>query len=115
MNISTSRILFTIILTVTVSIMSQAQINRILDNIKLKKAPDTRTAVWEITAEKENDIYNLNGKLDNESTKKEILDSLDSNGIKYNDKIVVLPNTNQKWGLIMLSVASLRTDGKHAA
>lgn len=115
MNISIRRLLFTLTLTVTVSIMAHAQITQILDSIKLKTAPDTRTAVWEISTEKENNIYTLTGKVDNEQTKKEILGTLEKKGIKYNDKIIVLPNTDKQWGLIMLSVASLRTDGRHAA
>lgn len=115
MNISAKRLMFILILTATFSSMAQAQIMQILDSIKHKVAPDTRTAIWEINTKKENDIYILTGKLDNEQAKKEILDSLNKNGIKYKDKIIVLPNTDKQWGLIMISVASLRTDGKHAA
>lgn len=115
MKISVKRILLTLTLTVTVSIMAPAQITRILDNIKLKMAPDTRTAVWEISSEKENNAYVLNGKVDNPLAKREIQDALTAAGIKYKDNIVVLPNTDKQWGLIMLSVASLRIDGKHAA
>lgn len=115
MKSSLKRILFTLTIAATVSIMAHAQINQILDSIKLKMAPDTRTAIWEISTEKENNMYIFNGKVDNPLVKKEIQNAMAKKGIKYKDNIVVLPNTDKQWGLIMLSVASLRTAGKHAA
>ena len=75
--------------------MAHAQINQILDSIKLKMAPDTRTAVWEISTEKENNMYIFNGKVDNPLVKKEIQNAMAEKGIKYKDNIVVLPNTDK--------------------
>lgn len=99
------------------SFNSQAQdVSAILKNLKATYAPDSRTAIWDLTAKQEGNAYVIIGKLDNNITKHQVLAELDANHISYIDSINVLEYSYSKpWGLVMLSVASLRTDGRHAA
>lgn len=93
------------------SAMSQ-NVNEMIDELKSEYAPDKRTAVWDVQAEEHYEAWLLKGEVDKPEYKQIILDRLDSEKLKYVDSIKVL---GCGWGMVKLSVASLRAEGRHAA
>ena len=88
----------------------------VADSLRKQYAPDSRTAVWNITCTEKYHTWILKGEVDNGANKAVILNEAKRLGIEVTDSITVLENSLDKpWGLVMLSIASLRTDGRHAA
>lgn len=105
--------LASIAIAILLPMLCQAQgIDEITNNLKKTLAPDSRTAVWEVKATNNNGTWTLNGKMDNASNKRQLLNELDKHGIRYKDNIKLL---YEGWAMVKLSVASLRTGGKHPA
>lgn len=101
---------------VSFSTIAQANINDILKEIKKEFAPDSRTAIFDIKAKECGNKWILNGKVDNNILKHNILEGLNAANVNYIDSISVLEYTQEKpWAIVKLSIASLRTGGKHAA
>lgn len=91
-------------------------VSELLKALKKEIAPDSRTAIWDITAESQNDQWLLKGKVDNQSQKDAIIQLMNDKHIRFTDSIQVLEFTQKKpWGIVKLSIASLRTAGKHPA
>ncbi|MEG1539240.1 MAG: C40 family peptidase [Muribaculaceae bacterium] len=104
------------IMLFAIAITANAQVEELLSNIKKEKAPDSRTAIWEIKSELKGDVYNINGKVDNANTKDAIIETLKKNNIKFADNITVLPvNMDKTWALVSLPIAHLRTNPDHSA
>lgn len=91
----------------------QAQnVGEIVSELKKTCAPDGRTAIWEVKVTKSGQMWSLDGKVDNAANKQLLLDELDKRGVRYKDNIKLL---DEGWAMVKLSVASLRTGGKHPA
>ena len=91
----------------------QAQnVGEIVSELKKTCAPDGRTAIWEVKVTKSGQMWSLDGKIDNAANKQLLLDELDKRGVRYKDNIKLL---DEGWAMVKLSVASLRTGGKHPA
>lgn len=103
------------ILFVFISIMINAQVTQLLNDVKKEKAPDTRVSIWDISSELENGIYNISGKVDNPDAKKAIDEALTAKGIKFINNVVVLPDADidKTWALTTLPIAHLRTKPGH--
>ncbi|AVR44815.1 glycoside hydrolase [Christiangramia fulva] len=81
-------------------------------------APDKRVALFEITSEESDATEVLKGETNLPRAKKALLAKLDSAGVKYIDSIQVLPAKDlqgKEFGVIDVSVANLRGEGKHSA
>lgn len=95
---------------------AQENVNELLGSIKKQLAPDSRIAIFDVTAEENDGSWVLKGKVDNNILKHNILQNLAANNVKYVDSISVLEYTQEKpWAVVKLAIASLRTAGKHAA
>ena len=91
---------------------------QLINEMKAKYAPDTRVAVWKVEAKNQNGLVELVGETDNAGAKKELLKEFKKAGIKYDDKIAVLPSEKigeDKWAVVTISVACLRYDPRNAA
>lgn len=89
---------------------------QVVDSLKKEYAPDGRTAVWQIDCEEHYQAWTLKGVVDNAKNKAVILDEAKRLGINVVDSIAVLENSLEKpWAIVKLAIASLRTDGRHAA
>ena len=90
-----------------------------LNDLKQRIAHDKRTAVWDVTASKQNGRWVLSGTVGTQVQKKAIQAAMIKNGYSgYTDKITVLEDgipAARKWALIKLSIATLRTEPKHSA
>ncbi len=96
--------------------VAQKNVTELISGIQKELAPDKRTAIFEIEAQLVGDKWLLKGKVDNNMLKQYALQQIESNKISFIDSIQVLEYTQEKpWALVKLSVASLRTAGKHAA
>ena len=91
-------------------------LKQVVDSLKKEYAPDVRTAVWQIDCEEHYKAWTLKGVVDNAKNKAVILDEAKRLGINVVDSIAVLENSLEKpWAIVKLAIASLRTDGRHAA
>ncbi|MCM4154976.1 C40 family peptidase [Gramella sp. AN32] len=89
-----------------------------ITEVKTEYAPDKRVALFDITSEKKGDTYILKGETNKPEAKKSFLSKLDADGIQYQDSIEVLPAKDlegKEFGVIDISVANLRGEGKHSA
>ncbi len=95
---------------------AQENVTKILSSIKKTYAPDSRTAICELTADETNGKLIIKGKIDNNILKQNVLHALKKQNVDFVDSIKVLEYTQDKpWAIVKLSIASLRTAGKHAA
>lgn len=89
----------------------------LLDMLKSRHAPDKRTAIWEVKATTaKNGVTTLVGKVGTQSMKDAVDDAF--KGHKVNNKLTVVENSlpeGKRWALVKLSIATLRTEGKHSA
>lgn len=95
---------------------AQTDVKDLLGAIKKDLAPDSRTAIFELDAQEQGGKWIIKGKVDNNILKHDVLSGLSAAQVDYIDSISVLEYTHeQPWALVKLSIASLRTAGKHAA
>ena len=108
-----------IIMLIAIACIMPAQarcLKQVVDSLKKEYAPDGRTAVWQIDCEEHYQAWTLKGVVDNAKNKAVILDEAKRLGINVVDSIAVLENSLEKpWAIVKLAIASLRTDGRHAA
>lgn len=108
-----------IFLLIAIACIMPAQarcLKQVVDSLKKEYAPDGRTAVWQIDCEEHYQAWTLKGVVDNAKNKAAILDEAKRLGINVVDSIAVLENSLEKpWAIVKLAIASLRTDGRHAA
>lgn len=108
-----------IFLLIAIACIMPAQarcLKQVVDSLKKEYAPDGRTAVWQIDCEEHYQAWTLKGVVDNAKNKAAILDVAKRLGINVVDSIAVLENSLEKpWAIVKLAIASLRTDGRHAA
>lgn len=98
------------------STMQAQDMGTVLETLKKEYAPDGRTAVWNVSAIEKYQAWILKGKVDNAKFKEIILNEAKRQGVNVVDSIEVLENSCDKpWAIVKLSIASLRTSGKHAA
>ena len=92
------------------------EMKALLASIKKTYAPDSRVAIYELEAKKADQQWIIKGKVDKAELKANVLQELKKAGVACVDSIAVLEFTKEKpWGLVKLSIASLRTAGKHPA
>lgn len=117
MKVTIKFILLTIVIALGVNVTkANESTNKLLTTIKKTFAPDSRTAICELSAIETNSKLVIKGKVDNNLLKQNVLYSLKKNNIEFIDSINVLEYTQSKpWAIVKLSIASLRTSGKHAA
>jgi hypothetical protein len=101
---------------VAASAMSAQNVDELLTNLKSEIAPDGRTAIWDVKTTLQNGVVTLFGKVDSNSANEAIEKTLKANNVTFKNNLIVLENSQEKpWALVKLSVASLRTGGRHAA
>ena len=100
-------------------IMNTTGIQKIISNIEHTYAPDNRTVLFNISYKQTfGTKVSLSGETSSEIAKTELLNDLQKNQYKYIDSIVVLPEKklgDKIYGIIDVSVASLRTKPEQAA
>ena len=108
-----------IIMLIAIACIMPAQarcMKHVVDSLKKEYAPDGRTTVWQIDCVEHYQAWTLKGVVDNAKNKAVILDEAKRLGINVVDSIAVLENSLEKpWAIVKLAIASLRTDGRHAA
>ena len=117
MKMETMKKLIFLLIAISCIMPAQARcLKQVVDRLKKEYAPDGRTAVWQIDCEEHYQAWTLKGVVDNAKNKAVILDEAKRLGINVVDSIAVLENSLEKpWAIVKLAIASLRTDGRHAA
>lgn len=99
-------------------VRESAEPNKLIDQTRQEFAPDKRIALFDITSEEQDGTSVLKGETNIPEAKTQLLARLDSAGVKYTDSIDLLPAKNlegKEYGVIDVSVANLRGDGRHSA
>jgi len=106
-------------LLLTGAMTAQVKMNNVLDQMKKELAPDSRTAIWDVRMVGQGGTSVLVGTVGTLQQSAAIEAGLRSRGIKdFKNHLVVLENSvpaSKHWALVKLSVATLRTQGKHSA
>lgn len=93
-------------------------IHRIIESVRMKYAPDQRTALFNLIISDKDGQLSLSGETNLPEAKKAVLDSLTGINLQAIDSVAVLPDQSvgeRKWGIVTLSVANIRTSPDHAA
>ncbi|NOX66615.1 MAG: SH3 domain-containing protein [Chlorobi bacterium] len=93
-------------------------INTIIKSVKVKYAPDKRVALFNVEVKKEKKNLILSGETNIPEAKAELMDKINSKKIKVKDEIALLPDEklgDKVYGIVNLSVASIRSQPKHPA
>lgn len=96
--------------------MNSEDIQKIIDEIKLKYAPDKRTAVYDVKYSVDNEQITLVGETSIPEAKKELLGSFMNQNVI--DKIELLPSkelSDRIFGIANLSVSDVRAKPDHAS
>lgn len=107
------------IATMALAAAAQAMLpaQELLDMLKARHAPDKRTAIWEVKATTDKQgVTTLTGKVGTQAMR----DAIDTafKGYKVKNNVAVVENSlpqGKRWALVKLSIATLRTQAKHAA
>ncbi len=98
---------------------AQVKTNNVLDQMKKELAPDARTAIWDVRMVNQSGNSVLVGTVGTMQQSAAIEAGLREHGVKdFKNHLVVLESTvpaSKHWALVKLSVATLRTQGKHSA
>jgi len=89
-----------------------------IEDVKQEYAPDKRVALFDVEATQANDAYILKGESNLPDAVSALKEKLNAEGISFTDSIQLLPTTDLEGktnGLIKISVANLRGEGKHSA
>lgn len=104
------------LMAISINMMCAQNVGELLANLKKEIAPDGRTAIWDVNTTLQNGVVTLYGKVDSNRLNTAIEKALNDAGVEFNNNLIVLENMPEKpWALVKLSVASLRTAGKHSA
>ena len=100
----------------SMSVATAQSVDDMLTDLKKTIAPDGRTAIWDVNTTMQNGVVTLYGKVDSNRLNDAIENALNGAGVKFNNNLIVLENMPEKpWAVVKLSVASLRTAGRHSA
>ena len=105
-----------IMLALSSAAQSMLPPTELLDMLKARHAPDKRTAIWDVQATTQNGVTALTGKVGTQQMKDAINTAF--KGYKIKNDLAVVENSlpeGKRWALVKLSVATLRTEGKHSA
>ncbi len=97
--------------------MGQASAADVLKELKNNIAPDKRTAVWNVNTIDQNGVLTVWGTVGTQEQKDAVSKALNGTGA-FQNQLVVLENSlpaDKRWAVVKLSIATLRTSGKHAA
>lgn len=111
-------IIAVLMMSLSMPIYSRIVADNVIKDVKQQYAPDTRVAVWSVTADKQsgNSVV-LRGKTDNPDAKDALLRGLKAVNIAYKDSITLLPDATveKPWALVTISVACLRGEPRSGA
>ena len=98
---------------------SMDKVQQIINEVQQKYAPDKRTALFDVSyqTKNQNEII-LNGETNLPEAKTMLLNELKQNGYSIKDEISILPAKDldeNTYGIINISVATMRTKPKEAA
>ena len=119
------KLLFIFFIATLVSVHNYSQeinkmgkVNSIIQTVKEKFAPDKRVAVFNLEATESENKMIVTGETNIGEAASEIVEMMNDANIKFDNQIEMLPSDNlseNKFGVINLSVANFRSKPDHAA
>lgn len=94
------------------------ELNSILSKVKEEFAKDKRTVIFDVTINKKENVFVLEGETNLRVAYKKLTDELDKTTTKYENNITLLPSKKlgvNKFAIVNLSVANLRVKPEHSA
>ena len=91
---------------------------KIIDEVQQKFVPDRRVNVFDVTAKNVDGKIILKGVTTLADAKNELLNRAQADNLNFIDSLVVLPEKSlgeETYGVVTLSVASMRTSGQYSA
>lgn len=108
------KIIYAIVaLFMPICMFAQTDAEKINESVKKQYAPDSRQALWEVIVQTTADGVVAKGKTTERNAYLTFKSLMENNRIEYKDSIIVYPDN--RWGLVRISVASLRGGAKHSA
>lgn len=102
---------------VTINMFGQSM-DEIINNVKMKFAPDKRTTIFNIKVENADGKNFLRGETNLLNAKDELMNELSKNNFQVVDEVSLLPEKElgeKIFGVVNLSVANLRSEPNHPA
>ncbi len=93
-------------------------LNKLIDEVKHKYAPDKRVAIFNISASDSTGVQTVSGDTNIEQAKIELINRIKEIGIDIKDEVQLLPHSKLKdkiYGVVTLSVANIRSNTEHSA
>lgn len=94
------------------------RVNDIIEEIKIKYAPDKRIALFDIEVKKEKKNLLLFGETNILEAKDELMEKIKAQKIKVKDEVIFLPDEklgDKTFGIVNVSVANIRSQPSHSA
>lgn len=113
-----NKFIFYFLAMINMTLLHGQTMEDLINNIRMKYAPDKRTAIFNVKHESVDGINILKGETNLSEAKQELLNLLSDGKIIYNDQIEILPpkELGEKiYGVVNVSVANLRSEPKHPA
>ena len=95
---------------------SLTSVQKTINQLKATLAPDKRTAIWDVTAVRQKGAVVLSGKVGTQAMSEALDEALNGKNVRNN--LVVVENElpdGQRWAVVKLSIATLRTEPRPAA
>lgn len=106
-----------LVFMVTINMFGQSM-DEIINNVKMKFAPDKRTTIFNIKVENADGKNFLRGETNLLNAKDELMNELSKNNFQVVDEVSLLPEKElgeKIFGVVNLSVANLRSEPNHPA
>lgn len=106
-----------LVFMVTINMFGQSM-DEIINNVKMKFAPDKRTTIFNIKVENVDGKNFLRGETNLLNAKDELMNELSKNNFQVVDEVSLLPEKElgeKIFGVVNLSVANLRSEPNHPA
>lgn len=94
------------------------KVNDIINELKIKHAPDKRIAIFNIMAENDEGKIKIVGESNLEDGVNELMNELEKQNLSFENNVNILPDKNlgdKIFGIVRLSVANIRSKPKHPA
>lgn len=100
-------------------VCGQPTVEEVIAELKSQVAPDSRTAIWDVNVIDQNGVLTIYGTVGTQVQKDQVTAELNSRNLtNFQNHLIVLENSvseNERWAMVKLSIATLRTHGAHAA
>ncbi len=110
--------IFLLIMFTNTNAQTDFSMQELINKIKNQFAPDSRTAVFDISFTVNGTVFNLTGETNLEEAKNNLISELTKLNIQFNDQIKLLPEKQlgmKIYAVVNVSVSNIRKQPKHSS